>query len=186
MMSLWRWRVARDFGRPPEGAYAQIFFSQRGPPYSRLPTPQVSGALPADRDKRHQTGFRQWVAPAMARSVLHDAITLAQMDLLPVVQLQCHLAANHNSVVDGVRRSASPERRAQNGLPCQGPFPTFLEAHSQNVTPAGGFQPSGRFGGYESSRNMVPAGPGNAFVPFDIGSGSRPVSSGTPSVIYSS
>src|SRR4029434_11082898 len=50
-----------------------------------------SAALPANRDERHQTGLRQWVAPAMPRAVLHDAIALAQMDHLSVVQFQRHL-----------------------------------------------------------------------------------------------
>src|SRR4051812_28236413 len=78
---------------------------------NRLTISAASGALPADRDKGHQARFRQWVTPAMARSVLHDAIALTQMDLLPVVQLQCHLAANHDAIVDGVR-SVHPRRAA--------------------------------------------------------------------------
>src|SRR5437588_4959225 len=56
---------------------------------------QILAALPADRDEGHQAGLRQWVAPAMSRAVLHDAIALAQMDHLSVVQFQRHLAANH-------------------------------------------------------------------------------------------
>src|ERR1700730_15538671 len=64
---------------------------------------QVSAALPANRDEGHETGLRQRVAPAMAGSVLHDAITLAQMDLLSVVQFQRHLATNHDPIIDGIR-----------------------------------------------------------------------------------
>src|SRR6187431_2919353 len=63
-----------------------------------------SAALPADRDESHQAGLRQRVAPAMAGAVLHDAIALAQMHLLPVVQFERHLAANHDAVVDRIRR----------------------------------------------------------------------------------
>src|SRR5258708_7807851 len=39
----------------------------------------------------------------MAGSVLHYAITLAQMDLLSVVQFQRHLATNHDPIIYGVR-----------------------------------------------------------------------------------
>src|SRR4029450_2447413 len=66
-------------------------------------SPQVLAALSANRDEGHQTRLRQRVASAMARSVLHDAITLAQMDLLSVVQFQRHLATNDDPVIDGVR-----------------------------------------------------------------------------------
>src|SRR3979490_2144522 len=80
---------------------------------------QVLAALAANRDEGHETGLRQRVAPAMAGSVLHDAITLAQMDPLSVVQFQRHLAANHDRIVDGVRcvhaRSAAFEMVAHAG-----------------------------------------------------------------------
>src|SRR2546423_2950893 len=65
--------------------------------------PQVLAALPANRDEGHETGLRQRVAPAMAGAVLHDAIALAQMDLLSVVQFQRHLAANNDAIINGVR-----------------------------------------------------------------------------------
>src|SRR5882757_2120079 len=64
---------------------------------------RVLATLPANRDEGHETGLRQRVAPAMAGSVLHDAIALAQMDFLSVVQFQRHLATNHDSIIDGVR-----------------------------------------------------------------------------------
>src|ERR1700738_4354160 len=71
--------------------------------YPSLECTQVLARLPANRDEGHETGLRQRVAPAMAGSVLHDAITLAQMDLLSVVQFQRHLATNHDPIIDGVR-----------------------------------------------------------------------------------
>src|ERR1700716_3883111 len=64
---------------------------------------RVLPPLPANRDEGHETRLRQRVAPAMAGSVLHDAITLAQMDPLSVVQFQRHLATNHDPIIDGIR-----------------------------------------------------------------------------------
>ena len=49
-------------------------------------TGRCLAALSADRDEGYETRFRQRIAPAMAGSVLHDAITLMQMNLLSVVQ----------------------------------------------------------------------------------------------------
>src|SRR5690242_14350628 len=61
-----------------------------------------SAALAAERDEGHQAGLRQRVAPAMPGAVLHDAVALAQMHLLAVVELQRHLATNHDAVIDGL------------------------------------------------------------------------------------
>src|SRR5713101_4116040 len=63
---------------------------------------QALATLSAKRDEGHETGLRQRVAPAMSGSVLHDAIALAQMDLLSVVQFQRHLATNHDPIIDGI------------------------------------------------------------------------------------
>ena len=59
--------------------------------------------LSANRDECHEAWFRQRVAPAMPGAVLHDAITLTQMNLLSVVQFQRHLATNDDPIVDSVR-----------------------------------------------------------------------------------
>src|SRR6267154_2918162 len=64
--------------------------------------------------------------------------------------------------------------------PMPGTFSDISLSPLSKVTPGGGFQPSGRLGGYEIRRNIVPPGPGKAFVPLSIGSGSKPVSRGTP------
>src|SRR5260370_35872191 len=64
---------------------------------------QVLATLSAKRDEGHETGLRQRVAPAMSGSVLHDAIALAQMDFLSVVQLQRHLATDDDPIVYGIR-----------------------------------------------------------------------------------
>src|SRR3954465_9834017 len=49
--------------------------------------------------------------------------------------------------------------------PIPGSFSDSSLSPLSKVTPAGGFQPSGRFAGYEMSRNIVPPGPGKPFVP---------------------
>src|SRR3984893_1962904 len=71
--------------------------------YPSLECTQVLATLPANRDEGHETGLRQRVAPAMSGSVLNDAIALAQLDLLSVVQFQRHLATNHDPIVDSIR-----------------------------------------------------------------------------------
>src|SRR4051794_37672131 len=65
---------------------------------------RVLPALSAKRYEGHETGLRQRDAPAMASPVLHDAISLMQVNLLSVVQLQRHLPTNHDSVVYRIRR----------------------------------------------------------------------------------
>src|SRR5690242_2242187 len=61
-----------------------------------------SAALAANRDEGHEARLRQRVAPAMPGAVLYDAIALAQMDDLSVVQFQRHLAANHDAVINRI------------------------------------------------------------------------------------
>ena len=97
----------------------------------------VLAALPANRDEGHETWLGQRVAPAMAGSVLHDAIALAQMDLLSVVQLQRHLATNHDPIIDGVR-VCMPGALRSKWSPMPGTFSVNSCSALSKVTPGGG------------------------------------------------
>src|SRR5882672_5366095 len=63
-----------------------------------------AAAFPTHRHERHQTRLRARIAPAMPCAVLDDAVPLPQVHLLPVVELQRHLATHHDTIVDRVRR----------------------------------------------------------------------------------
>src|SRR3954471_12834771 len=58
--------------------------------------------LAADGNERHETWLGQGIAPAMPRAVLDDAIPLAQLHDLAIVELERHFAAHHDAIVDGV------------------------------------------------------------------------------------
>jgi plasmid stabilization system protein ParE len=67
-------RLALRAGKARSGCRTRVRLRKSG---IDLEGAQVLAALPANRDEGHETGLRQRVAPAMAGSVLHDAIALA-------------------------------------------------------------------------------------------------------------
>jgi len=73
----------------------------------------------------------------MSGAVLHDAIALAQMDHLSVVQFQRHLAANHDPVVDGIRR-VHARRAAVEMVAHAGDLVRQFLQRALDVTPGGG------------------------------------------------
>ena len=71
--------------------------------------PRIALSLPLSsyEHERHQARLGEPITPPVTSAVLNDAVALAEINCVAIIQLKGNLASNHYPVVDAVRRMHS-------------------------------------------------------------------------------